>query len=490
MSSISSLTRPSFSGLATGLDTGALIEGLLLAERRPLDLLEERRSRLETQRGLLQDLNTKLLALRDAARALDNRTDLDTGPATSEEFLATRVSSSDETVVTATSDGGVTPGTIRIDSVSQLARVGREFSAAFSSQDTALGQTGTLQVDLGTAGVGPGVQTLFTVTVDSTDSLVDIKDKINADVGNAGRVRADVVFDGSTYRLMVSSAETGRENEVTLTPSGLTDEAGTGPFLDAALEQTAQDAQLTLFGGLSVTSASNTVQDVVSGLTLQVKSTTATPVDLTVEIDKEEIESRLQAFVDAYNDVVDFVERNSAFDEEENTRGPLAGDPTVSSALLSLQRILSGRYDDGDDTNPGTSLADQIQGLAEIGISFDANGRLGLDGETLAEKLDANPLAVRELFRGLEADEIGPRPNGLAASLVEALDPLVRSGDGVLAVRDQSFQSQLDSLADQIANAEARLSQKEESLVLQFTRLETTVSQLQGMSDFLGSVRF
>ena len=73
-------SRLTFGGLATGLDTGAIIEALLEAERRPLGLLEGRKASLESQRDALRTLSTNILTLRDAARKLDNRSSLFSGP--------------------------------------------------------------------------------------------------------------------------------------------------------------------------------------------------------------------------------------------------------------------------------------------------------------------------------------------------------------------------------------------------------------------------
>ena len=80
--------RLTFGGLSTGLDTGALVDALIQAERRPLVLLQNSRAAIDARRQALQTFNTKVLALRDAARAVDNRLDSLAGPSATEEFLA------------------------------------------------------------------------------------------------------------------------------------------------------------------------------------------------------------------------------------------------------------------------------------------------------------------------------------------------------------------------------------------------------------------
>ena len=98
--------RPTFGGLASGLDTNALLSGLLEVERIPLTRLQSRRSEIQTQRNLMRELNTKLVALRDAAKALDNRNDTGSANSTTEEFLRYSGSSSNEDVVTVSAGSG------------------------------------------------------------------------------------------------------------------------------------------------------------------------------------------------------------------------------------------------------------------------------------------------------------------------------------------------------------------------------------------------
>ena len=108
-----------FDGLSTGLDTTTLIDSLITLERRPLVLLQNRQAGLEQQRELFQQLNTQLLAMRDAARALDNQNSVLTGPSLDEEFLANTASSNAEAFVTASADGNAVPGAfqVRVDAV-------------------------------------------------------------------------------------------------------------------------------------------------------------------------------------------------------------------------------------------------------------------------------------------------------------------------------------------------------------------------------------
>ena len=171
-------------GLATGIDTSALIDALVTLERRPLDLVARQKADLESQQSLFRDLNGRLLALRDAAASLDNLTSGLSASSANEEFLAYAASSSDETILTVSVTGDVSPGSLDVH-VDRLAAVGREVSAAFASATSTVASAGeTLSIDYG------GASSIDITVGASGASLEDLRDLINADANNDGGARA------------------------------------------------------------------------------------------------------------------------------------------------------------------------------------------------------------------------------------------------------------------------------------------------------------
>lgn len=467
-------SRLTFGGLATGLDTNALVQTLIQIERRPLDRLEARRSEFTTQQGLLRDLNTKLLALRDAARTLDNRSSTLGAASTEEELLAFQVASSDESVVTATASGSASPGTYDVV-VSNLATVGRQLSTTFSSQTDKVVTGGTLEISH--AG-----DTNITIAVGAGGlSLNELRDAINASGDNDGNVRAEVLFDGTDYRLIISAAATGVENDVSILQEPT--HTGLGSFI--ATTQAAEDASLDVLG-ITITRPSNTITDAIPGLTLQLRSESASTVTLESTLDSEAIAGEVQSLVDAYNDVVGFVERNTAFDAETRTSAPLSGDSTVSLIQSRLQGAVSAAYSFVDNS---------LRSVAEIGIRFGSDGRLTLDSDKLSEALAENPQAVREFLSGGDSADFGGTPildggepvfgDGFATALSRALEPITRFGDGFLAQRISGIDSSISDLDDRIVRFEDILAQREERLRARFTALERLVASLQAQQSFL-----
>jgi flagellar hook-associated protein 2 len=477
----SGVDRTTFSGLATGLDTSALIESLIAIERRPVEALEDRRTQIESQRAKFRELNTKLLALRDAARALDNRLSALSSPAVQEEFLAWRAETSDEAVLRATATGSASPGVYQL-SVDQLATVQRELSLAFASSTDPLAgvaEGDTLTIDFADADAAD-----ISITVGAGGvSLTQLRDAINLDAENGDRVRAELLFDGSQYRLILSGTETGTANAFSLSGTG---GLAAGSWIDASLQQAAADAQITVLG-VPVTSSSNTIEGALPGVTLELISESAAgPEQLTVSLDREAIGKALQRLVDAYNEVAALMGEQFALDAEGKAQGPLFNSPLLRGMQSRLQDLASDRYLTGL-----TPLA-PFSSLSDIGIRFDREGKLGLDAETLEEALAQNVQAVRRLLGGdpsLDSDATeAVEGDGVATAFARALAPIVQFGDGILALQDASLGQQIEGLNQQIERFEERLAGREENLLATFSRLESTVSALQSQSAYLSSV--
>ena len=463
-------------GLGSGIDTEALIQAILTAERRPLVLVQDRVKQLETQRSLFTELSTKLTALRDAATAIDNRGVAISGPSLDEELLAFKATSSDENLVRATANGSASPGAVSVRVIS-LASTARRVSGGFASDTAVVANAGD------TLGIAFGGAAPISITVGAAGaSLVDLRAAINADPNNDGSVRASVVFDGTGYRLLVNGTNAGVANDVTVT----TTIAGPGgaAFLDAAAGQDPADARLEVFG-LNVTRGSNTISDLVPGVTLDLRGTSASPVNVQVELDDEAVAVKLDTFAKAYNEVVDFIKKQASFDPTTKKAGPLAGDGVLRSIQLDVRRKLIAPY----------AFA-PLNGLADIGVSLDKEGKLSVDRAKLKAVLATDSRAVRQVLGGSGA--LGGVASELALKLNEIvqskLDPIPNSTPpksreiGLLPARGIALTDRIKELKDQITVMEARLEKREKSLVLQFSHLESLLAQLRKQGNSLSGI--
>lgn len=528
--------RPTFGGLASGLDTNAILDGLMAIERQPLQRIQSRRGEVENQRSLVRQLNSRLLALRNAARDLDNRSTKLTSASTSEEFLKYTSASTNDEIVEVSAGFGAAPGDIQVR-VEQLARGSRRFSTTFTAADvdaaTAL-QTGQ-SMTIALPNADPNENPPFagtSITISATSgalSLADLRDQINTSADNGGKVRADILqISEGNFQLVLTSTEAGTENEL----------AVTGDLAIQAVNpdgsDNAQSAVIHLFGQ-RIERNSNTIDDVLTGVTLKLKGVAELdendqPITETVSVqtDVEAITKAVEGFVSAYNDVMSFIETQSNYDETKKSAGPLSGDFMVRDVQSRLRDLVSTAFRfQTNPNNPFARVGVDANGrpygggsVSGVGIELVGDGKIRLNKEKLEEVLAQDAASVREFFSGRTRTTIenqaaidyanaynaglGPNPDredllpvpepdfwdaGFFTSIGEKLEEIVRTGDGLLAERDKMFARRLDQIDDSIERFNARLSIREEMLVARFTALEGIIAGLQNQQGFLGGIR-
>jgi flagellar hook-associated protein 2 len=220
--------------------------------------------------------------------------------------------------------------------------------------------------------VGSGASTTITVDSDS-NTLSTLAAAINsADAG----VKASVISDSSGYRLSLVSGTSGSGGQLTMT-SALSD-ATTGTNLGVNTGQTGADASLTV-DGIALSSSSNTVSTAIPGVTFQLlASGTGSPVQVQITNDNSAIESAFSSLVTAYNAVARDISTQEGNDSSGNPE-PLYGNPTLSLIQEQLSTALMAGTASGSVSN-----------ITQLGISFNVDGTLSLNGDTLDSMLNSN----------------------------------------------------------------------------------------------------
>jgi flagellar hook-associated protein 2 len=450
-----------FGGLASGLKTDEIIKKLLEAERRPIDQLEERRTGFGARLDIFRDLNTKTLRLRDALRKLDNLNLVGTGQSVEEEFSRFKATSSNTAIATATADGAAA-GSVNVR-VGKLASASRHVDTNGYANLTDTVGTGNFQITIGA--------TSTALTIDGSNNTVQgFVDAIN---NSAADVTAFLINDGtaSPLRIAIQGNQTGTASDVVLT-NGLLGGSPQSPIFaetqDAANATVVLDPD-ALGVGITVQSATNTFENLVLGVTIQVRSTNSATlsdkISIAIEPDVDASVAAIQEVVDAFNEITKVINQQFEIDPETNRGGPLIGDSTLSDLQQRLSRVVASQI--GSDT---------IRQAGQIGIRFDADGLLALDAEELRADLTSDLAGVRAFFSG--AGSFSDQLRDVAQSFVDPVDGLLvtRIGGATLTISD---------LADQIAAAEERLGVIEEGLVRQFATLERLISNFQLQGNFL-----
>ena len=329
-----------------------------------------------------------------------------------------------------------------------------------------------------------------TVDLDRTDTLQEVIAKIN---GADFDVDASILDTGSgalPYRLVLSSTITGRDGDLVV-------DTGTTNLGFNELTQ-ARNAKVFIGEGANavlVESTSNTVEDVLAGITLNLHAAADDPVTVTVSRDQSSIIEAVNQFVTTFNDVIARIREYDAYDTETETRGALLGDPTIARVRADLYRTLQ-------QAAPG--IETQYRHLFEVGIRVGSGGTIEFDEARFKDAYETDPEAVENLFaafesEGTSSEEIAPgvtvnRINisystlGFGDLFDQLIDGMTNTVDGTLSTADERFGDLIDSANARIDRIDERLEIKRERLQRQFVAMETVLAQLQAQQGPLGMI--
>jgi len=459
-------------GVGSGLDVNSIVTQLVAIERQPIVKLQTQATALQTKLSAFGKVQSDLSALRDAASAL-------TSPGTWNQTTGT---SSDAASVGVTTDANNRPGSYSVQ-VTQLAQAQTNISGTYASASELVGE-GTLHIELG-AWAGDA----FTANPDATAvdisvgpparSLAEVRDMVNA--ANAG-ITATVLTDASGARLVFSSSTTGAANgfrvTVTDTDGNNVDTSGLSALAyDPSVGVVTMGRALAaanasaMINGAPVTSATNTLANVVDGMTLQFQRVTTSAVQITTASDKDAIRKKIEAFVKAYNDLNGELATQTKYNAASKTAGTLQGD----SAAVSLQASLR-------NTLRGTSGASTVfTRLADIGFDVQRDGTITLNSSKLDNAL-ANLGELKKLFAN--SDVVTPANNGFATVFRQFADQAV-GVDGSLATRSDGIRDSISRNEKRQAELQTRVDQVEARLLKQYTALDAQMGQMQSLSNYV-----
>lgn len=452
----------SFGGLGNGIDFGQVIDQLVKVERLPIDQLNAEKNTLQSKLTDYGSLADKLLALQAAGDSLRLPTAFDQASATV----------SDPTALTVSSASTAPPGSYLIH-VTQLAQSHQIINKATtgvssSTTDIVSGASAAFTFRVGTG-------TDQTVTLSDAATLEDLRTGIN-DLG-AG-VTASIINTGSdttpAYRLILTATASGASNGVTIVADNTTlDFANGGGTGGVDTLQAAQDA-IAILGDptqnpVTLQRSSNVITDAIPDVTLSLTKTTTSPVSVNVLRDNGAVKANIQNFVKAYNDIVAFVNKETAYDVTTKTGALLHNETSVKGFVSQIRQALS---------SPINGLT-TYGSVGEIGFQTNRDGTITLDNAKLDRALSTNYNAVKSLF--INQATVA----GVAQRVNQAIDAIDDAVSGSLTGRKNSLTSQINRLTDQISRKETAISAYEERLKIQYAKLDSLLSQLKGQTNFL-----
>jgi len=447
-------------GLASGIDTDALVAGLVAAASRPGDLLEAQQATLESRQSAYATLSSRLTTLQEALQAID----------AVDEFRAVQATSTNDDAVGVTAEGDAVVGAFTVQ-VNALAAASLHVSQGFADRDDdTLGATGTLVITVGAAAA-------VTVTLDASHaSLDDIVSAINDQVAGVTAYIMDTGDATTPYRLVIAADATGTVNDLVVDTSGLTAVPTTGAVPTMVEVTNAADASIEV-NGVVVTHSDNDIEGVIQGVTIHAYATTATDAQITagtgslervtVTRDEDAMVEAIQSIVTAWNAVTMHIATQRSWNPDENIRGHFIGESVPRQVTQQLQSAVATSYGSGE-----------ITALSQLGISTNQDGELELDEDALRDALSANFENVVALFTDAA-------PDGVNAALQAVIDGFIDEDDGSVEGRVDGLGDQIETMQARIAAFNERMEAYEERLRSQFTQMEIIMSRLDSSMSIL-----
>ncbi|BCG62736.1 MAG: flagellar hook-associated protein 2 [Methyloprofundus sp.] len=448
-------------GIGSGMDINGIVSQLVQAEGDPaFNAIDRKESAANERLSALGRLKSSLSDFRTATGKLNELGAFSTHQATS----------ANEDLLTASAGLGAAAGSYSLE-IQQLAEAHKLTSAGFSGSDAVVG-SGTLTLSVG--------GNSFSLTLDAGNNTVEgIRDEINKAGDNTG-VNASIInvddgVGGTVAKLVLTAKNEGTANAITVTATedaaapGLSqlvyDPLGSG-VTKLTEQNAAQDAKI-LVDGQMATRSTNSISDVIQGVTLDLKKAeTGTVFNVDVSLDESSIKEVTDGFVSAYNGLMSIVKDLGHYDAESEDAGALVGD--------SLLRIVQSQVREAV-ADTVTSASTSYNSLATIGINIDKDGVMATDSTAFSAALKNNLTAVSDVFSS---------SNGVAARLDTRLDQYLNSG-GTFDVQTKSLNNQLSSYADDRDTVQIRLDNLQRGMMKQFIAMDVAVGQFQSTSAYL-----
>lgn len=438
-------------GVGSGLPLSSLMTQLQTSEEAALQPIQTQEDSLNAKISAYGKLQSAITALQTAAQTLNS-----TGTFTA---LKTSVTGS---AFTASAGSGAVAGQYSV-TVDQLATAQTLYTAGQASATTANGTGGTLTLTL-----KDGTTHALDLTGKDT-SLNGLVSAINGDPSLG--VSATIINDGSAtpYHLMLVASNTGDQASVSSISS---DNSALQTMLgftqgspSSVVETQASDAMLHI-NGIAITSQSNTLQNAIQGVTLNLSAVDASPSTLSVTHDDSQVTQAVQGFVTAYNGLQSTIQSLTAYNASTQSGSVLTGDP------LALQ-VQEQMFNALDTVVPG---ATGISSAFELGLSTDpTSGNLTLDTNVLSKQLASDPGAVQNILAG----------TGGVGNAVQTMTTNMLQTGGLFTNANDSMNQMLSDLQSQYNQTSDRISTEMENYRQQFTALDSMVGQMNSLSSYL-----
>ena len=443
-------------GAGSGIDVKALAQGLVDAEKIPRkERIDAKIAKTEAKitgfsaiKYALSELKTAFAKINDAS-----------------EFASIKPSNTQTSAFGVTASSSAQAGSYGIE-VLQTAQAQRTASGSFADRSTPLNGGSAFTLNLTLGGVSQDPIAVTTATPAGMVSAIN-----GADLG----VTAQLINTGSGFNVVLTG-ETGATQSFTL---GSDDGSGNA-VADVGFTnhlQTAADANFKV-NGLTVTRSTNSISDVIDGVTLDLYTNTTGAARLDLNRETTGIKDNLKGLVTAYNDFEATLKiLGDAGSEVEEFGGALAGESLLQTVRTQVRDFIIN-----NSSSPGTN----IKAARDVGISFDRNGKLTLDETKLDTALQNHFGEVSTMFTaGANNQSIySVASGGLAGDAVKRIEKMLLS-TGLIDTQSKSATDQITKYKAELTVLEDRMEKLMTRYMNQFSVMESIVGSSTSMRESL-----
>ncbi|PSU68217.1 flagellar hook protein [Photobacterium phosphoreum] len=467
----------SAAGMASGLDIAGMTQQLVAAERKP------KADRITTQQ---KQVNVSLSAYGQVKSSVSAMQSMLEKFGKDEAFNGQKATSDNSDYLSIKATAKAKSGVYNIN-IQQMAQshklMGKEL---FSADPEASLGSGEMVIKVGDKSMTLNIG-------EDNDDLSSVVDAINNADDNPG-VTATLINTGKDggSQIVFSTTETGKDNTIEIDTSAMTGQLASlaynanMPEAERKVEQmqAAQDAEIMIDNFTTVTSSNNTFEDVIEGVTLDLKKLTGTvsssesanpetddidvkSVKITIESDEESTKDSLKSFVDSYNSLMGTIDKLTGFDadkdpDDPNRAGALNGDSLTRSVTTQMRNLL----------NEPIEINGKLYQMSDFGISIQRDGTLELeeDSDKLDDIISENFAVIGQFF--------AQEDSGFLAKADKLLDSFTDKTDGSLSVKEETLKERQKSLDDDMTELNKRMVAYEDRTYKQFLAMDEAIGQM------------
>ena len=368
----------------SGLNITQIVDSLVEAEQAPQeDQIQNKINVKTTAISAIGEVKSSLSVLSSSLTNLVGKTSLSV--------------SSNSTAISATITDPSKAKTLNSSVTISALATGQTLAFSGYSSTTDIVGAGSLVLERGDWSSGSFVANSSTasksLTVDSTDTLASLRDKINAlDYG----VTANIIGTGDdTFTLVLKSNE-GKENALRITATENPSGSGLSSIDNSTTNSSKQkiagvDASI-IVDGMTLTRSSNEITDLFDGYTVNLISTTSTTANITSSVDTATATTNLQTLVTSINDLKKVLNAKTFRGDSTSEKGALANDTVINGLKKQIEALT---------TTPLSGFGATSVYLSNLGVRTERDGELTLNTKVLEEELKSNPSSLDAIFNSM-----------------------------------------------------------------------------------------